>query len=169
MWSERSEDQDAMAPTKMMMGPSIPTTSINIKDSTDHNKEILWAEWCKGHTWSKRGVEEVLLLCEEMHRVLKFLAWMLLEDVEPEPESDQEDDEKESSDDSEDNLEASRHKLTCFCPPKKMKFMKKMKNNGVYQDQQKKKMVEKFLKIDPSCPSAVYEHEQSKDDQAEYD
>ncbi|KAK0432574.1 hypothetical protein EV421DRAFT_1910833 [Armillaria borealis] len=51
------------------------TTAVNVEDSTDNNKEILQAEWCKSQVRAKRSMEEVLLLREEMHHVLEFLLW----------------------------------------------------------------------------------------------
>ncbi|PBK66191.1 hypothetical protein ARMSODRAFT_989543 [Armillaria solidipes] len=51
------------------------TTPVEIEDGADNNKEILWTEWCKSRACTKRSSEEVLLLREEMRRVLKFLGW----------------------------------------------------------------------------------------------
>ncbi|PBK59169.1 hypothetical protein ARMSODRAFT_983262 [Armillaria solidipes] len=51
------------------------TTPVDIEDGADNNEKILQTEWCKSRARSKRSSEEVLLLREEMRRVLKFLEW----------------------------------------------------------------------------------------------
>ncbi|PBK63848.1 hypothetical protein ARMSODRAFT_990134 [Armillaria solidipes] len=51
------------------------TTTINLEDGTDKNDEILRSEWCRSRARAKRSEEEVLLLREEMRRVLCFLRW----------------------------------------------------------------------------------------------
>ncbi|SJK99851.1 uncharacterized protein ARMOST_03162 [Armillaria ostoyae] len=42
---------------------------------SNKNNEILQSEWCRSHAHAKQSQEEVLLLREEMWRVLQFLKW----------------------------------------------------------------------------------------------
>lgn len=51
------------------------TTSSNIAGPEDSSDDILRAEWAKSRARAARATEEVLLLREEMRRVLEFLAW----------------------------------------------------------------------------------------------
>ncbi|PBK62691.1 hypothetical protein ARMSODRAFT_895409, partial [Armillaria solidipes] len=51
------------------------TTLIDVEDRTDKNNDILQSEWCRSRARASRSKEEVLLLREEMCKVLKFLEW----------------------------------------------------------------------------------------------
>ncbi len=51
------------------------TMPIDVEDGTDKNDDILRSEWCRSRARASRSEEEVLLLREEMRRVLKFLEW----------------------------------------------------------------------------------------------
>ncbi|KAK7451769.1 hypothetical protein VKT23_012448 [Stygiomarasmius scandens] len=46
-----------------------------VEDGADEENEICRSEWCWSRAWAKRGIEEVMLLKEEMRRVSKFLEW----------------------------------------------------------------------------------------------
>lgn len=50
------------------------TMTMNV-ESSEHANEILRSEWTKSRARTKRSREEVLLLLEEMRRVLEFLEW----------------------------------------------------------------------------------------------
>lgn len=51
------------------------TTNSNVAGPEDSSDDILRAEWAKSRARAARATEEVLLLREEMRRVLEFLAW----------------------------------------------------------------------------------------------
>ena len=51
------------------------TTDSNVAGPEDLSDDILRAEWAKSRARAARATEEVLLLREEMRRVLEFLAW----------------------------------------------------------------------------------------------
>ena len=51
------------------------TTNSNAASPEDSSDDILRAEWAKSRARAARATEEVLLLREEMRRVLEFLAW----------------------------------------------------------------------------------------------
>ncbi|PPR01605.1 hypothetical protein CVT26_013324 [Gymnopilus dilepis] len=49
--------------------------NVRVKDTKDEDDEILRAEWAKSRARAARAKEEVMLLKEEMSRVLKYLDW----------------------------------------------------------------------------------------------
>ncbi|KAF8224885.1 hypothetical protein L208DRAFT_1508412 [Tricholoma matsutake] len=49
------------------------TIPVNLADG--QNDDILQSEWAKSHACTAWAMEEVILLCEEMCRVLVFLPW----------------------------------------------------------------------------------------------
>jgi hypothetical protein len=51
------------------------TTNSNVAGPEDSSDDILRVEWAKSRARAARATEEVLLLREEMRRVLEFLAW----------------------------------------------------------------------------------------------
>ena len=51
------------------------TTDSNIAGPEDSSDDILQSEWAKSRARAARATEEVLLLWEEMRRVLDFLGW----------------------------------------------------------------------------------------------
>jgi hypothetical protein len=51
------------------------TTNSNVPGPEDSSDDILRSEWAKSRARAARATEEVLLLREEMRRVLEFLAW----------------------------------------------------------------------------------------------
>ena len=51
------------------------TTDSNITGPEDSSDDILRSEWAKSRAQAARATEEVLLLREEMRRVLDFLGW----------------------------------------------------------------------------------------------
>lgn len=50
-------------------------TKDSVGKVTDGSDEVLRSEWAKSRARAKRATEEVMLLKEEMHRVLKYLEW----------------------------------------------------------------------------------------------
>ncbi|KAJ3503439.1 hypothetical protein NLJ89_g8431 [Agrocybe chaxingu] len=50
-------------------------TPNNLNNNDDESDDILRSEWAKSRARAARGKEEVLLLREEMRRVLQFLEW----------------------------------------------------------------------------------------------
>ena len=74
LWNETREQRDGTGETWRTLS-WIWTTESHSGNPEDDGDNILWVEWAKSRVRAARCHEEVLLLREEMHRVLAFLEW----------------------------------------------------------------------------------------------
>ena len=74
LWNEPHEWWDRTGETRRTLS-WIWTTESHSRNPEDDGDNILWVEWAKSRAWASRCQEEVLLLREEMQRVLAFLKW----------------------------------------------------------------------------------------------
>ena len=74
LYLEARDKRDGTGETCRMLS-WIWTTDSQTPNSNDDSDEILRVEWVKSQAQAARCKEEVLLLKEEMHRVIAFLDW----------------------------------------------------------------------------------------------
>jgi hypothetical protein len=74
LWEEERERRDGTGETRRTLS-WIWTTKSRTPNADDETDDILRSEWAKSRARANRCKEEVLLLREEMRRVLVFLEW----------------------------------------------------------------------------------------------
>ena len=74
LWEEERERRDGTGETRRTLS-WIWTTKSRTPNADDKTDDILRSEWVKSRARANRCKEEVLLLREEMRRVLVFLEW----------------------------------------------------------------------------------------------
>ena len=74
LWEEERDRRDGTGETRRTLS-WIWTTKSRTPNDEDETDEILRSEWAKSRARANRCKEEVLLLKEEMRRVLVFLEW----------------------------------------------------------------------------------------------
>lgn len=74
LWNETHERRDGTGEMRRTLS-WIWTTELHSRNPEDDGDNILRVEWAKSRVRAARCREEVLLLREEMRRVLAFLEW----------------------------------------------------------------------------------------------
>ncbi|RDB26169.1 hypothetical protein Hypma_006935 [Hypsizygus marmoreus] len=72
---EERTRRDGTGETRRTLSWIWRTGRVQLDRGSGENDDILWAEWAKSRSRAHRAKEEVMLLREEMRRVLVFLHW----------------------------------------------------------------------------------------------